>query len=66
MAKERGIYGGRKKGTTKHRPQRAWDLHDQGMNKPEIARAMGISSQTVWRYLRQRPTPPKAMRDGKT
>ncbi len=66
VAKARGIYSGRKKGTTKHRPQRAWDLHDQGMNKPEIARALGISSQTVWRYLKQRPTTPKAMRDGKT
>ena len=33
-----------------------------GMNKPEIARALGVSSQTVWRYLKQRPKQPKTMR----
>jgi DNA invertase Pin-like site-specific DNA recombinase len=62
VAKERGVYQGRKKGTLKAKPERAWEMRDQGMTKPEIARALGVSSQTVWRYLKQRPKLPKTMR----
>jgi DNA invertase Pin-like site-specific DNA recombinase len=62
VAKERGIYKGRKKGTLKAKPERAWEMRDQGMTKPEIARALGVSSQTVWRYLKQRPKQPKTMK----
>jgi hypothetical protein len=30
--------------------------------KPQIARALGVSVQTVWRYLKQRPLQPKMMK----
>ncbi len=32
------------------------------MTKPEIARVLGVPAQTVWRYLKQRPTRPKTMK----
>ncbi len=62
VAKEKGIYTGRKPGTHKAKPERAWDMRDQDMTKPEIARALGVSSQTVWRYLKQRPKQLKTMK----
>ncbi len=36
-------------------------MRDQDMTKPEIARALGVSSQTVWRYLKQRSKQRKTM-----
>ena len=51
VAKKRGIYQGRKKGTTKAKPQRARILQKQGLNAPEIANALNISERTVFRYL---------------
>lgn len=62
VAKARGVYTGRKQGTTKQKPARAWELADQGLNKTEIARALGVSPQTVWRYLKRRPRRPKTMK----
>jgi DNA invertase Pin-like site-specific DNA recombinase len=62
VAKDKGVYTGRKKGTPKAKPERAWELRDQGLTKPEIARALGVSAQTVWRYLKQRPKQPKTMK----
>jgi DNA invertase Pin-like site-specific DNA recombinase len=62
VAKGKGIYTGRKQGTTKSQPERAWALREQHLTKPEIARALGVSAQTVWRYLKRRPTRPKTMR----
>ena len=50
-AKERGVYLGRKVGTTKAKPQRAHKLRDKGLTHEEIATAMGVSRRTVIRYL---------------
>jgi DNA invertase Pin-like site-specific DNA recombinase len=60
-ARQRGVYKGRAKGTTKAMPQRAWALKDQGLTGPEIAKALGVGESTVWRYLKMRPAPQKVM-----
>ena len=52
-AKARGAYTGRKRGTTKAKPQRAQVLRQQGLKIAEIAQAMNISTATVQRYLTQ-------------
>jgi DNA invertase Pin-like site-specific DNA recombinase len=52
-AKERGVYNGRKNGTTKATPARAAELRARGLNDGEIAAALGVSRRTVQRYLRQ-------------
>ena len=52
VAKTRGVYQGRKQGTTKAKPDRARELRDKGLTPPEIAAALQISERTVWRYLR--------------
>jgi DNA invertase Pin-like site-specific DNA recombinase len=51
VAKDRGVYRGRKKGTTKAKPNRALELRDQGLTVPEIANALAVSDRTVFRYL---------------
>src|SRR5690606_12331435 len=51
-AKERGIYVGRKAGTTKGKPDRAKKLAERGLTHREIAMALGVSRRTVIRYLR--------------
>ena len=51
VAKKKGVYKGRLKGTTKAKPQRAKELRDQGLTVPEIAKALGASERTIWRYL---------------
>lgn len=51
-AKERGVYLGRKPGTTKAKPTRAKQLRAKGLTDGEIATAMGVSRRTVQRYLR--------------
>ena len=50
-AKERGVYFGRKAGTTKGKPARAEKLRAKGLADSEIASAMGVSRRTVQRYL---------------
>lgn len=52
VAKERGIYKGRKKGTTKGSQKRALELQRQGLTVSEISNVMGVSRQTVYRYLK--------------
>lgn len=52
-AKERGIYSGRKQGTTKARPERAIALRAKGLKVKEIASAMNVGEATVFRYLKQ-------------
>jgi DNA invertase Pin-like site-specific DNA recombinase len=51
VAKARGIYRGRQKGTTKAKPQRAQALRQTDLTVPEIARALGIGERTAFRYL---------------
>lgn len=51
VAKERGIYKGRQKGTTKAKPQRARELRGRGLTVAEIANALDTSERTVFRYL---------------
>lgn len=51
VAKEAGLYRGRKAGSTKAKPARARKLLEQGNNHSEIALAMGVSRRTVIRYL---------------
>jgi DNA invertase Pin-like site-specific DNA recombinase len=51
VAKRRGVYHGRQKGTTKGKPDRARQLRDQGLSVSEIAHALAVSDRTVFRYL---------------
>lgn len=51
VAKSKGVYKGRKKGTQKAKPERVVALRQQGLTSPEIAKALGISKRTVFRYL---------------
>jgi DNA invertase Pin-like site-specific DNA recombinase len=51
VAKSKGIYRGRLKGTTKAKPTRAKELHNRGLTVPEIANALGVSRRTVFRYM---------------
>jgi DNA invertase Pin-like site-specific DNA recombinase len=51
VAKRRGVYHGRRKGTTKGKPDRARQLRDQGLSVSEIAHALAVSDRTVFRYL---------------
>ena len=51
VAKKKGIYKGRAKGTTKAEPNRAKELRAKGLTTAEIAQAMGTTQRTVQRYL---------------
>ncbi|MBV1929526.1 MAG: recombinase family protein [Gammaproteobacteria bacterium] len=53
VAKERGIYTGRKAGTTKAKPERAKALKNQGLTHAEIAQALNITIRTVGNYLKK-------------
>ena len=53
VAKKKGKYHGRKKGTTKAKPERAIALKEKGLTAPEIAKALGVTRNTVFRYLRE-------------
>jgi DNA invertase Pin-like site-specific DNA recombinase len=56
VAKRRGLYRGRQRGTTKARPRRAKVLRSRGFTVPEIAHALQISERTVFRYLTEAST----------
>ena len=53
LAKQRGVYKGRKHGATKAKPQRARELRDKGMTLREIAQALHVDKRTVSRYLKR-------------
>lgn len=52
VAKEKGIYIGRKAGTTKAKPERAKELKAQGLKNKEIAQALNVTIRTVGNYLK--------------
>lgn len=52
LARKRGIYTGRRPGTTKAAPSRARALKKRGLTNPEIAQALGVNERTVYNYLR--------------
>jgi len=54
VAKRRGVYRGRAKGTTKAKPARARTLRTRGLDTTEIANALKVSLRTVFRYLAER------------
>jgi DNA invertase Pin-like site-specific DNA recombinase len=56
LAKQRGVYKGRKRGTTKAKPQRARELRKKGMTLSEIAQALNVDRRTVTRYLKSEPS----------
>ena len=51
VARQRGVYKGRAKGTLKATPSRAAVLRNRGLTTKEIASSLGISERTVFRYL---------------
>jgi len=51
-AKERGVYKGRKPGSTKANPARAKRLREKGLTLNEIATALDVSRMSVCRYLK--------------
>lgn len=55
VARKKGVYKGRAKGTTKAKPSRARELRARGLTAGEIANALGTCERTVWRYLRAAP-----------
>jgi DNA invertase Pin-like site-specific DNA recombinase len=50
-AKAEGVYKGRKRGTTKAKPDRAKQLREKGLTMDEIATALNVTRMTVHRYL---------------
>ena len=51
LAKKRGVYTGRRLGTTKAMPSQARALRKQKLTIPEIAQALGVKQRTVYNYL---------------
>jgi DNA invertase Pin-like site-specific DNA recombinase len=50
-AKGKGVYTGRKKGTTKATPERARALREKGLKNGEIAVALNVTERTVRNYF---------------
>jgi DNA invertase Pin-like site-specific DNA recombinase len=54
LAKKRGVYTGRKSGTTKATPARARALKKQGLKVSEIAAALAVKQRSIYNYLSRR------------
>ena len=52
QAQALGVYKGRRVGTTKARPDKAYRLYEKRLSIKEIARALDVSEATVFVYLR--------------
>jgi len=63
VAKRKGIYKGRRKGTTKAEPARARQLRERGLTVAEIAMALGANKRTVQRYLKASPATAKLLQN---
>lgn len=61
VAKRKGIYKGRRKGTTKADPTRAKQLRAKGLTVAEIATALATNKRTVQRYLHAEPANTKGV-----
>src|SRR3954469_1308231 len=55
VAKERGVYRGRQRGTTKAPRRRAQELRGRGLTVQEISTTLGVSRRTAFRYLATTP-----------
>lgn len=53
-ARKRGVFTGRKPGTTKEAPSEAAKLRADGRTVREVANELGVSVRTVFRYLGKR------------
>ena len=66
VAKKAGKFRGRKVGTTKAEPARAWKLREKGLSAEEIAKSLGVSRKHRLRVPAQspgvRPTEPTLFR----
>lgn len=51
VARKKGIYTGRKAGTTIGKPECAREPRDKELSVPESSLALGVSERTVFRYL---------------
>lgn len=60
-AKRAGKYLGRRPGTHKAEPVRALKLREKGLSVAEIAKALGVSRNTVFVYLRKAIVPSTAV-----
>jgi DNA invertase Pin-like site-specific DNA recombinase len=53
LAKKQGVYLGRKRGTTKAKPERALALRKKGLTVKDIAKVLDVSMNTTFIYLRK-------------
>lgn len=51
VAKAKGLYPGRKKGTLTTDPSHAKELRAKGLSVVQIAKSMGVTKQTIYRHL---------------
>ena len=58
VARKKGVYSGRKPGTTTAKPERARELRGKGLSVAEISPSLGVSERTVFRYLGPMETVP--------